>query len=181
MDSQGSWKPRRSNRKQYHVFEEEQTINYLGGRRVVLCLLKEIRIWGRNQSQIKKIINKLNLEEDPSEIVKIVKSSKQSKKRNKAKKNVTSNELTQRSRADQTKEIKEAPSVNKNQEKEVKRLWQAIDELRGLFEYEKQKNELTGTQIQGKNCQDSQSPQTKDQRQEDRHVLKNKVNRLQKN
>ena len=54
-------------------------------------------------------------------------------------------------------EIKEATNVNKNQEKEIIRLWQAIDELRGLFEYKKRKNELTGTQIQGNNCQDSPS------------------------
>ena len=110
------------------------------------------------RAKINKIIDKLNLEEDPSEIVKIVKSSKQSKKRNKAKKNVTSKEPTQRSQANQTKEIKEAPNVNKNQEKEIKRLWQAIDELRGLFEYENHKNELTGIQIQGNNCEDSLSP-----------------------
>ena len=94
------------------------------------------------------------MKEDPSEIVKTVKSSKQSKKRNKAKRNVTSKEPTQRSQANQTKEIKEAPSVNK-------RLWQAIDELRGLFEYEKHNNELTFTQIKGNNCHDSPSPADK--------------------
>ena len=60
--------------------------------------------------------------------------------------------------------------MNRNQEKEIKSLWQAIDELRGLFEYEKQKNELTGTQVQGNNCQDSPPPQTKEQRQEDIHI-----------
>ena len=113
------------------------------------------------RAKISKIIDKLNLKEDPSEIVKIVKNSQQSKKRNKAKKNVTPKEPTQSSQANQTKEKKEAPNVNKNQEKEIKRLWQAIDELRGLFEYKKHKNELTGTQIQSNNCQDSPSPTDK--------------------
>ena len=45
LDSQGSWKPRCSNGKQYHVLKKNsQTINCLGGRRVVLCLSKEIQI-----------------------------------------------------------------------------------------------------------------------------------------
>ena len=72
------------------------------------------------RAKINKIIDKLNLTEDPSEIVKIVKNSQRSKKRNKAKKNVTPKEPKQRSQANQTKEIKEAPNVNKNQEKEIK-------------------------------------------------------------
>ena len=55
------------------------------------------------RDKINKIIDKLNLKEDPSEIVKMVKNSQQSKKRNKAKKNVTPKEPTQRSQANQAK------------------------------------------------------------------------------
>ena len=163
MDSQGSWKPRRSNGKQYHVFEDEQSNYKLSWwpSSGTLFVERNTDFAEETKAKINKIIDKLNLKEDPSEIVKIVKNNQQSKKRNKAKKNAMPKEPMQRSQANQTKEIEEAPNVNKNQEKKIKRLWQAIDELRGLSEYKKHKNELTGTQIQGNNCQDSPSPADK--------------------